>query len=120
MKLEDYLKLPYPARITPLSEEDGGGYHAQFLGFGRYLAQGDGETVEEAMADAREGLRAVIEDRLGRGESVPLPREGSEYSGRFVVRTPARLHQELAEQAELEGTSLNQLVVSLLSKQVQR
>jgi len=39
-------------------------------------------------------------------------------SGRFVVRVPRSLHAALEREAELEGTSLNQLVVTKLAVQL--
>ena len=41
-----------------------------------------------------------------------------EYSGKFVVRVPKSLHAALAAEAEAEGVSLNQLVVTKLSTQL--
>jgi hypothetical protein len=38
-----------------------------------------------------------------------------EKSGKFVVRVPKTIHQELENEAKLEGVSLNQLAVSKLS-----
>ena len=40
------------------------------------------------------------------------------YSGRLLLRMPRTLHEELAQAAEREGTSLNQLIVGLLSRSV--
>ena len=40
------------------------------------------------------------------------------YSGRLLLRMPRTLHAELARAAEREGTSLNQLIVGLLSRSV--
>jgi HicB-like protein involved in pilus formation len=37
------------------------------------------------------------------------------FSGRFVVRVPTSLHRHLAEQAQQQRVSLNQLVVALLA-----
>ena len=41
-----------------------------------------------------------------------------EYSGKFVVRVPKSLHAALAAEAEVEGVSLNQLVVAKLAVQL--
>ncbi len=40
------------------------------------------------------------------------------YSGRLLLRMPSTLHAELAQAAEREGTSLNQLIVGRLSRSV--
>ena len=47
--------------------------------------------------------------------SVAVTRRPS-YSGRLLLRMPRTLHEQLAEAAEQEGTSLNQLIVGLLSR----
>ena len=41
-----------------------------------------------------------------------------EHSGRLLLRMPRALHGELAEAAEREGTSLNRLIVTRLSRSV--
>src|SRR5215468_6538678 len=43
-------------------------------------------------------------------------RGGSAYSGRLLLRMPRNLHAQLAETAEREGVSLNQLIVGTLSE----
>jgi hypothetical protein len=63
-----------------------------------------------------------IETALDKGWPVPEPQidEPKEYSGKFLARLPRSLHRELVELAEEEGTSLNQLVVMLLSRGIER
>ena len=48
---------------------------------------------------------------------IPEPRiyTDSEYSGRFTLRVPRTLHRQLAQEAEMEGVSLNQFILSLIS-----
>lgn len=41
-----------------------------------------------------------------------------EYSGRILVRLPKALHAELTDVAQAQGTSVNQLIVYLLSRGV--
>ena len=41
-----------------------------------------------------------------------------DYSGKFNVRVPPRLHAEIAAAAAAEGTSLNQWVIDALTKAV--
>jgi HicB family len=45
----------------------------------------------------------------------PVGPERREYSGKFNVRVPKSLHAALASEAEAEGVSLNQLVVTKLA-----
>ena len=66
MKFEDYT-----LHITPLSEEDGGGYLASFPDLPGCVS--DGETPEEALAEARDAFAAwsaaVLEDRAEQGKA---------------------------------------------------
>ena len=43
------------------------------------------------------------------------PEEGPRHSGRILLRMPPELHAELADTAEREGVSLNQLLTRLLA-----
>ena len=48
----------YPFEVRPLSEEDGGGYLISFPDFAECIS--DGETIEEAIANGRDALKATI------------------------------------------------------------
>src|SRR5712691_3067150 len=55
-------------------------------------------------------------------DSLPEPPVGPqrrEYSGKFNVRVPKSLHAALANEAEAEGVSLNQLAVTKLALHLQ-
>ena len=116
--LTTYLALPYRVEIT--TDGAGGGYHAAISQLKGCVASGD--TVEEAYAALQEAKRAWIETALARGSRVPRPPavDEKDYSGTFRVRLPGYLHRDLACLADDEGTSLNQLVVALLSEGVER
>jgi len=59
-------------------------------------------------------------DRLIDGLPEPaVGRQSREYSGKFNVRVPKSLHAALANEAEAEGVSLNQLVVAKLARHLQ-
>lgn len=73
----------------------------------------DGETVDEALAEARDALDAwVMAGKEDKGR-LPVPKT---YSGQFVQRLPKTLHMRLAERARSEGVSLNQLAATLLAE----
>ncbi len=74
-----------------------------------------GNTIEELYKNIYEVLEMSIEDRLKDGEDIPEPIE-EKYSGRILARIPKSLHKFLSEQAEIENTSLNQLILYKLSK----
>ncbi len=46
---------------------------------------------------------------------IPLPKNDTEFSGKFNVRIPVSLHRKLHQLAGKEGVSLNQYVVYALS-----
>lgn len=81
---------------------------------------GVGDTRTEAVAVAERFIRDWIQEALAQGWEVPPPSTHVEASGKFVVRLPRSLHARLQDLAGDEGTSLNQLVVALLSEQFGR
>ena len=74
-----------------------------------------GETPAAAVSALADVLEAVEESYRERG--IPLP---TEYSGRLNLRLPKSLHAQLARQAEVEGVSLNTLMVVYLSEKAGR
>ncbi len=105
----------YSIRLIQLSEEDGGGWLAHVPELKGCLA--DGDTPDEAYAELKEVLDFWLEVAKAEGKSIAKPayHEEIEYSGRIGLRLPKNLHRILSEQAEKEGVSLNQYMVSLLS-----
>ena len=75
----------------------------------------DGETAQEALSSLDISRELWIESRLATGLEVPEPQEAPQYSGRFVLRIPKSLHRDLANEAEVQGVSLNSLVSSVLA-----
>jgi predicted RNase H-like HicB family nuclease len=74
-----------------------------------------GETAAEALKEAKVALELLIEAYQESGKPLPEPKAVREYSGQFRVRIPKTLHQQLVEQAEDEGVSLNALVTCHLA-----
>ena len=118
--LDYYLSLDYPIEVVKISEEDGGGYSAFIRQLGKLAFRGDGENIPEAIADLGEVKELLFEEYLEKGIEIPEPVQEEErsFSGRFVLRLPADLHRELAEQAEQNQTTLNQYCVSLLAQRI--
>jgi predicted RNase H-like HicB family nuclease len=77
---------------------------------------GLGESPREAVAELDIALALALEVMAEEGHAIPAARTLSSFSGQFRVRLPASLHQWLVDEAEREGTSLNTLVVQLLSQ----
>jgi len=109
--LAEYLALEYP--FQAVADPDGG-YVIIFPDLPGCLTQVDEIAEIGPMAeDARQGW---IETAYEHGMEIPLPSYPEEYSGKFNLRIPRRLHRELAEEAEREGISLNQYVTALLGR----
>lgn len=113
-----YMSLPYRIELVP--EEDGTGFAVAIPDLKGCISYG--ETVEGAFEMIAEAKQLWIETALDKGWPVPEPQAEAlkTYSGRFNVRLPSYLHRELAELAEAEGTSLNQLVMALLAEGMER
>lgn len=104
--------MRYSARIV-WSDEDGG-YIAtapELEGVSAF-----GETLEDALAELGIACDVWLEEACASGRELPVPLTLPSYSGQFRLRLPRSLHGWLAARADLEGVSLNTLVVQLLSE----
>jgi len=109
--LDYYLNLKYPVTLEAASE---GGYFVQIEDLPGCYSQG--ETAEEAMEMIEEARQLWLESAYEDGIVIPLPKATKDYSGKFNVRIPKSLHRWLDQMAVREGVSLNQYLVSTLSK----
>lgn len=98
----------YELRVLP-KDEDG---HHIVVCDAFPLFSAFGETPDEALAEARIALTAMIEIHLEEG--TPLP-SSTTYSNDLHVRLPKSLHARLAHQAKAEGVSLNLLIATRLA-----
>ena len=106
MRFEDY-----PVNIHPIPEDEGGGYLVTFPDLPGCIA--DGDTIDEAVAEARDAFAAwASAEREDKG-ALPIPKT---YSGQFVLRISKTLHMQLAKRAAAEEISLNQLAATLLAQ----
>ena len=105
----------YGVQISALTEEDGGGFVAIVPELPGCMS--DGETREEALCNVRDAIVSWIEAAEALGRSVPAPKAYMDHmpSGKFMTRIPKSLHAQLIQVAEMEGTSLNGLVTTLLA-----
>lgn len=76
-----------------------------------------GETEEEAVHEVHIAAKIWLKANAKMGREAPLPSIDINYSGKFLMRVPKRLHAELARAAKVQGVSLNQYVLYLLTKQ---
>ncbi len=107
------LSTKYPVNVRPLSEEEGGGYLVEYPDLPGCMA--DGETIEEALHEGEDAVKAWIATAEAEGAKIPEPNKFRKYSGQFRARLPISLHAELARRAEAEGVSLNTLAIALLA-----
>lgn len=106
MRFEDY-----PINISPIPDDEGGGYLVTFPNLPGCIA--DGETIDEAVAEARDAFAAwAMAEQADKGE-LPTPKS---YSGQFVLRVSKTLHMQLVKHAAAEKISLNQLAATLLAQ----
>jgi antitoxin HicB len=109
--LEYYMNLKYPVTVHLAPE---GGFVAEIEDLPGCLAQG--ETLEETYKEIEIARKLWLETTFEDGQDIPLPRDNREYSGKFIIRVPKSLHRQLDLLAEREGVSLNQYLVSELSR----
>jgi predicted RNase H-like HicB family nuclease len=76
-------------------------------------ARTHGKTLAEATKNARTVLELLIESAQRHGEPIPPPER--RLSGNLRLRLPVSLHGRLSREAEREGVSLNQWIVSKLA-----
>lgn len=110
---EYYMNLSYNIIVKKINDESGTYYTAKVVEFDG--CRGVGDTYEEAYSDVLEAMEGWIETKLENGFAVPEPMEAERYSGKFVLRLPKTLHQELSIKAAEEGVSLNQYALYKLA-----
>jgi predicted RNase H-like HicB family nuclease len=64
-------RLDYAVVVQPLSEEDGGGFAAIVPDLPGCMS--DGETPQEALANAEDAIQAWLEAAAELGHTVPIP-----------------------------------------------
>jgi predicted HicB family RNase H-like nuclease len=111
--VETYLKRPYTRLLVP---EDDGTFRAEILEFPGCIATGD--TAVEALASLDSVSSSWLMAVLSRKQTVPEPMDNHDFSGRVVARFPKSLHKKATRIAEIEGVSLNQLIVTSLAQYV--
>jgi len=114
--LSYYLSLDYPIMINK-EIDDGKTYFVAEIpdlpGCGAH-----GETIDAAMKSLDEARRLWIEVSYEKGLDIPEPASEDEFSGKFLLRVPPRLHMELSKNAEKENMSLNQYIRNTLERNI--
>lgn len=112
--LSYYLKLNYPILITKDEENGKLFYEAEIPdlpGCGAY-----GKTKNEALKRLEEAKELWITARLKRNLPIPEPISMDDFSGRYLLRIPPRLHMHLTQNAKKEEMSLNQYLRKILEE----
>lgn len=114
--IDYYMKLPHKKEV--FEDPDEGGFVISFPELPGCLSAG--ETLEDAWKNSDDAkytwLLAALED----GINIAEPKDTDQYSGQFKLRLPKSLHKQLAEQALVEGISMNQYCLFLLSQNMYR
>lgn len=104
----------YPVELHWSAEDDG--WIATFPDLPGCSAWG--ATEAEALAESHAAAAAWLKACKAAGNPIPAPSplaDEADYSGRFVMRIPKRLHADLSKSAKRQGVSLNQYVLYLLT-----
>ena len=109
------VRKPYARKLTPDLE---GGYTASILEFPGCFAEGD--DAKEALDNLELAAESWVTASLASGQNVRDPICFDGLSGKIALRIPRGLHQQIAEMAELEDCSLNQLLTSAVAEFVGR
>jgi antitoxin HicB len=107
----------YPVEVSPLSEEEGGGFQALFPPLARSVV-GYGMTTQEAIDDLQGMVPSLLELMAETEQALPevvAEKDWDDFSGKFNVRVAKVLHAQLVELAEDQGVSLNSLVQTVLA-----
>lgn len=116
--VEYYMQLPYSMLLHEVDDEGEKYWIAEIPELPG--CKSHGSTVAEAVESIEEAKKDWIQDSLEKGEEVPVPVERDRYSGKTLLRMSPSLHRALSLMAESEKLSLNQLLVTILAKEVGR
>ncbi len=80
----------------------------------------EGQSAQEVWENIKDSMKNWMEIAQEMNVSIPLPKSNQEveYSGKYLLRMPKKLHKDLSVTAEEEGISLNLLLVNLLSSRL--
>jgi predicted RNase H-like HicB family nuclease len=118
-----YLDLPYTVAVKSDREGDDAKWSAVVEELPGCAAHGS--TPDEAVDRLRPAMLAWLAAALEEGREIPTPgrqpvkqRSPSSHSGRFLVRMPGPLHEQLVNAAKREQLSLNRFVTNVLAASV--
>ncbi len=80
----------------------------------------EGETRAEAADLVVDAVQKRLDELEDQGIEPPMPLDEEMFSGELSLQISPELHRELAWQAKLEGTTVDQIVGELLAAGIQR
>ncbi len=110
--IDYYMNLQYKLEI--ISDKDEGGYVAKYPDLPGCITVG--ETIESVAKNAEDTKKVWLKAALDDGIKINEPTDTDDYSGQFKLRIPKNLHRSLSEHSKIEGVSMNQHCIYLLSK----
>ena len=108
--LKYYMKLKYP---MTLEQDKDGSYFFKFPDLPGCMTCGD--TMDEAVKMGEDARKCWIKSALDDGDFVPEPKSVEDYPDNFKLRLPKSLYRQLSINANMEGVSMNQYCLYLLS-----
>jgi antitoxin HicB len=96
-----------------LSKEEGGGYLVEYPDIPGCMS--DGETIDEAITNAREALRDCLDVFRESGRKIS---KAIIEAAQWRQRLPRTLYSKLTKQAENEGVSINSLVTAIIAEAI--
>ena len=108
--LQYYMGLKYP---FTLERDEDGSFFIQFPDLPGCMTCG--ATIEEAIEMGEDARKCWIDSALQDGDLVPEPKAVEDYPDNFKLRLPRTLYRQLATNASVEGVSMNQYCLYLLS-----
>lgn len=116
--IEYYMQLPYSILLHEIEDEGEKYWIAEVPELPG--CKSHGSTIDQAVKNVEEAKKDWILDSLEDGDQIPTPIERDRFSGKTLVRMSRSLHRALSLIAESEKLSLNQLIVTILAKEVGR
>jgi antitoxin HicB len=102
--------LDYPFTMSPLSEDEGGGYLIEFPDLPGCMS--DGATPEEALRNGADAVECWIEAMREAGRPVPAPSKAA--VSKRTIATDNHTYQELAEEARRQGLGVETIADAAL------
>lgn len=116
-QVKHYSNLPY-TYVIERHDDQGTYYVARIVELPDLFMVGD--TPAGAIAELESVKEEWIQTYLELGNKMPRPLRLRNYKGKYPLRMQPSLHEALALRAELEGVSINQYMISALSRTIGR